>query len=65
VRYPDVAPGQPRVLAWRRQDLLMACCDCGLVHRLRFTVAGGRLTIRAWRDNRRTGQVRRWRRVNG
>lgn len=64
MRYPDIAIGQAVHVPWRRMDLLMACCDCGLVHRLRFRVKRGTLEIRAWRDNRRTGQVRRWRRAH-
>jgi len=36
------------------------CCDCGLVHLLRFRIKKGRLFITAFRDNRKTGQARRW-----
>lgn len=43
----------------RHGGYLMACCDCGLVHRLEFRVRRGAVQFRAWRDNRRTGQLRR------
>jgi len=59
VSYPQVQPGQRVLVKWRREDYKMACCDCGLVHRLNFTVKGGTLVMRAWRDNRATGQIRR------
>lgn len=36
------------------------CCDCGLVHKLDFRVHKGRIQFRAHRDNRATGQTRRW-----
>lgn len=38
----------------------MACCDCGLVHRVEFRVLhGGVVQFRATRDQRATGQRRR------
>jgi hypothetical protein len=37
----------------------MACCDCGLVHKMDFRIHEGRVQFRAFRDNRATGQVRR------
>jgi hypothetical protein len=41
----------------------MACCDCGLVHRIDFKVIkwarGHKVMFRARRDNRATGQLRR------
>ena len=39
----------------------MGCCDCGLVHSLDFRIRKGRVQFRAFRDNRRTGQLRRYR----
>ena len=45
---------------WRRETYRAACCDCGLVHDLRFGVRGNRLVIRVRRNNRATGQIRRW-----
>lgn len=38
----------------------LACCDCGLVHKLGFTVDGeGILRLDWMRDNRATAQLRR------
>lgn len=41
----------------------MCCCDCGLVHRMEFRVCEDdkdRIEFRAFRDNRATGQIRRY-----
>jgi len=48
----------------RRRGYKLACCDCGLVHRMNFrlvTSANGGKTIQfqVFRDNRATGQIRR------
>ncbi len=47
----------------------LACCDCGLVHRLEFAIGpkphgrrGLAVMFRAWRDNRATAQIRRHKR---
>jgi len=56
-RYPEVQSGQ-----WVqpvRKGYKMACCDCGLVHRVNFRLKGGRIQLQAFRDNRATGQKRR------
>ena len=41
----------------------MACCDCGLIHRLEFKVIkcgrGHKVIFRAWRDYRATAAKRR------
>ena len=41
----------------------MACCDCGLVHRVEFAHvpygSGRKIILRAWRDNRATAAMRR------
>ena len=38
----------------------LACCDCGLVHKMGFTVdKDGALTLAYTRDNRATAQLRR------
>ena len=41
----------------------MACCDCGLVHRIDFKVVrwgrGHKIWMRLRRDQRATGQLRR------
>ncbi len=47
--FPPVAPGEPYRIEWERKDLKMACCDCGLIHRLRFNVRGRWLIVRGLR----------------
>ena len=37
----------------------LACCDCGLTHRLDFQIVGGHVEFRVWPANRETGQIRR------
>jgi len=39
----------------------LACCDCGLVHRVVIVVEDGKVGMAAERDNRATGQRRRQR----
>jgi len=41
------------------------CCDCGLVHHEEYKIEGGELYIRVRRDNRATGQARRWKNGKG
>lgn len=43
-----------------RRGYKMACCDCGLVHDMDFRIEAGRVQFRAARNNRATGQVRRY-----
>ena len=63
--YPPVQAGEKIVIPWETKDYKMACCDCGLVHRLRFTVEGSDLILQGWRDNRATAQLRRRREYDG
>jgi hypothetical protein len=37
----------------------MACCDCGLVHAVRFHVSGRKIFMAVIRDNRATAAKRR------
>ena len=37
----------------------LACCDCGLVHRLDFRIYNGRVQFRAFSDVRATTAMRR------
>jgi hypothetical protein len=37
----------------------LGCCDCGLVHDMKFKVIGKRVYIKAKRNNRSTAQKRR------
>ena len=46
-----------------REGLDIACCECGLVHRLKV-VGGGSVRIRVRQMKRATGQVRRWMKEN-
>lgn len=52
-----------------RRGYKMACCDCGLVHRLDFKVVpygrGHKVMFRVFRDNRSTAMVRRWKAKGG
>lgn len=41
-----------------RHGYKLACCDCGLVHRMEFRVVAGRAQFRAYRDNRATATSR-------
>ena len=42
-----------------RRGHLIACCDCGLVHFVRFRLVGGRLQMQAHRDDKRSESRRR------
>lgn len=54
-----------------RKGYKMMCCDCGLVHKIDFRLIkdgkrGHKIEFRIDRDNRATGQARRWiRKRNG
>ncbi len=37
----------------------IACCDCGLVHRVNFRVVKGDVEFQVFRDNRATAAKRR------
>ena len=63
--YPPVQEGEKVVVPWETEDYKMACCDCGLVHRLRFTVEGSDIVMQGWRDNRASAQLRRRREYGG
>lgn len=59
---------EPKAGEWvqpRRKGYKLACCDCGLVHRLDFRIVQyaknqRKIQFRVFRDNRATGQMRRW-----
>lgn len=66
-KYPSVASGEwvyPVMTGYK-----MACCDCGLVHKIDFEIMEDEvvpyLRLRAYRDNRATAQMRRRRKVKG
>lgn len=57
---------RPKAGEWVRpikKGYKMACCDCGLVHRLEFAHvpygSGRKILFRAWRDERATAAIRR------
>ncbi len=43
-----------------RKGYKLACCDCGLVHRMDFRIYRRRAQFRAFRDTRATAMMRRW-----
>jgi len=59
-KYVQTRDGDKIVVGEGRSRLhKIACCDCGLVHVLKFKLEGSVITFRAYRDNRATGQRRR------
>ena len=48
---------------WRKQILRFQCCDCGLVHDVKYIIAGRRIRVITTRNNRATGQIRRHRQI--
>lgn len=59
--YPPISAGE-RVFP-ARSGYRMACCDCGLVHLLKFELVkvgnGRKIALRAWRDDYETKQNRK------
>lgn len=55
-KYPTVKDGE--LIKPVRKGYMMACCDCGLVHRMNFYIlpykSGKGVFLRAWRDEKRT-----------
>ncbi len=41
------------------RNFRLACCDCGLVHRLDFKIKGRHVEFRTRRDRRATAAMRR------
>jgi hypothetical protein len=54
--YEKPKPGEPFVVGTHEK---WVCCDCGLVHKFEFSIVGGKIRARAWRDNRSTAARRR------
>jgi hypothetical protein len=55
--------GKPEAGEWLqpvRKNYKMRCCDCALVHTINFRIKNGRVQLQAFRDERATGQSRRW-----
>jgi len=51
--------GDAVAINWKKQDLVFACCDCGLTHILRFKVIKDKIRIRVWVDKKITQQLRK------
>lgn len=64
MKYPQLKDGEAVRFDPDRVKLYFACCDCGLVHRINVTRhrKTRNLTMRWYREERRTGQRRRRRR---
>lgn len=58
-RYDLVYDGESVEVDYKKDPLLWACCDCGLVHHFEYDIEGDVLTINSWRDNRSTAAIRR------
>jgi len=60
-KYVKIEDGQRRLLDGARRKFVhkVMCCDCGLVHVVRYRVRSANLMeITAWRDNRATAARR-------
>jgi len=44
----------------RDEIMRLRCCDCGLVHDVVFSIEDGKIGMATRRNNRSTGQVRRY-----
>ena len=60
--YGEIKNGMPFDV-YKSQCLNFACCDCGLVHNVQFKNKRMSTEITMFRDNRRTGQKRRWKKI--
>ena len=58
-KYPALDDGE-RVVLCKEDELRFQCCDCGLVHSIYHEVNGEELILRFYRNNRSTGQIRRF-----
>lgn len=60
------AAGEVVKVWWRKKHVaveFVACCDCGLVHLMAYEPRKTYLRVRAWRDERRTREMRKIRRA--
>lgn len=44
---------------WMSRKFKLACCDCGLVHKVKMKTRKGRLWLQIFRDDRATAAMRR------
>lgn len=56
--YEDVIDGVPYTVSTAK-TVLECCCDCNLVHSVRYRIVDGVLTRQLFRDDRRTSALRR------
>lgn len=63
MKYKNHKDGEDGFTEWIKPNMdnyQMGCCDCGLVHTLQFDVEDDYVIFRAKRNERATGQKRRW-----
>ena len=64
-KYEPTVDGEPETFLVGQSEY-ESCCDCGLVHRVIFSVIESddreirKVIVKRWRDGQRTGQTRRW-----
>ncbi|KKK89007.1 hypothetical protein LCGC14_2737420 [marine sediment metagenome] len=64
--YPLIESGEAFILNPQKEAMGLACCDCGLVHRVEIRVAHRqKVTLRFYRLARETAQHRRQKRARG
>ena len=63
-KYSKAESGEPVDIPWRDGGYMyLACCDCGLVHKITVAATKRMARLRFYRDERRTGQIRRYRKI--
>src|ERR1035437_1897813 len=55
--YEELEPGAPWLVD-KDTSLYVACCDCGLVHRIDITDMGTQYKLEFWRDDEESVRVR-------
>lgn len=55
--YYKVSDGE-KMKVGRNGLVRMKCCDCSLIHLLRFTIIDNKVVIEAWRDEKATRKAR-------
>jgi hypothetical protein len=57
----QVVEGRWYCIAWGSEPFLEECCDCGLVHKVRYRLRRGRIEVSYKVDPRRTKAARKLR----
>ena len=61
-KYVQLYKGDSFTFPPKGGTIYFVCCDCGLVHHFGFAIEdNGKIGFAVERDNRRTGQLRRYR----